>query len=73
MHNVLTKTIGPPHAFLFFEANFQLVEFSERADILLFAGENVILKLNRKSRLSNFLLSKIPLARKIPRTGNYPL
>ena len=30
-----------------FKANFQSVEFSERAEILLFAGENVALKLNR--------------------------
>ena len=29
------------------KANFQSVEFSERAEILLFAGENVILKMNR--------------------------
>ena len=29
------------------KADFQSVEFSERAEILLFAGENVALKLNR--------------------------
>ena len=28
------------------KADFQSAEFSERADILLFAGENVALKLN---------------------------
>ena len=50
------------------KADFQSVEFSERAEILLFAGENVALKLNRYSRLSNFLLSKILSARKIPLT-----
>ena len=40
------------------KANFQSVEFSERAVILLFVGENVALKLNRYLRPSNFLLSK---------------
>ena len=30
-----------------FKADFQSVEFSERAEILLFAGGNVSLKLNR--------------------------
>ena len=30
-----------------FKADFQSVEFSERAEILLFARENVALKLNR--------------------------
>ena len=29
------------------KADFQSVEFSERAEILLFAGENVALKFNR--------------------------
>ena len=29
------------------KADFQSVQFSERAEILLFAGENVALKLNR--------------------------
>ena len=29
------------------KADFQSAEFSERAEILLFAGENVALKLNR--------------------------
>ena len=29
------------------KADFQSVEFSERAEILLFVGENVALKLNR--------------------------
>ena len=29
------------------KVNFELVEFSERVEILLFAGENVTLKLNR--------------------------
>ena len=28
------------------KADFQSVEFSERAEILLFAGENAVLKLN---------------------------
>ena len=55
------------------KADFQSVEFSERAEILLFVGENVTLKLNRMLRLSNILLSKIPLARKIPLTGNWTL
>ena len=55
------------------KANFQSVEFSERAEILLFTRENVALKLNRLLRLSNFLLSKIPPARKIPLTGNWAL
>ena len=31
----------------FFKADFQSVEFSERAEILLFAGKKVALKLNR--------------------------
>ena len=48
------------------------MEFSERAEILLLAGENATLKFNRKSRLGNFLLSKILPARKIPQTGNCP-
>ena len=30
-----------------FKADFQSVEFSERAEILLFAGKNVALKMNR--------------------------
>ena len=51
------------------KADFQSVQFSERAEILLFAGENVALKLNRYLRLSNFLLSRIPPAWKIPPTG----
>ena len=34
---------------------------------------NVALKFNRLLRLRNFLLSKIPSARKIPLTGNWPL
>ena len=55
------------------KADFQSVQFSERAEILLFAGGNVALKLNRYLRLSNFLLSKIPHARKIPMTGNWAL
>ena len=55
------------------KVDFQSVEFSERVEILLFAGENVALKLNRQLRLSNFLLSKIPPARKIPLTGNWAL
>ena len=54
------------------KADFQSVEFSERAEILLFVGENVALKLNRSLRVSNFLLSKIPPARKITLTGNWP-
>ena len=49
------------------------MEFSERAEILLFARENIALKLNRLLRLSNVLLSKIPPARKISLTGNWPL
>ena len=52
------------------KADFQSVEFSERAEILLFAGENVALKLNRYLLLRNLLLSKIPPARKITLTGN---
>ena len=55
------------------KANFQSVEFSERAEILLFTTENVALKLNRLLRLSNISLSKIPPARDIPLTGNWPL
>ena len=55
------------------KADFLSVEFSERAEILLFTRENVALKLNRLLRLSNFLLSKIPSARKIPLTGDWPL
>ena len=54
------------------KANFQLVGFSERAEILLFRRENVALKLNRLLRLSNILLCKILPARKIPLTGNWP-
>ena len=49
------------------------MEFSERAEILLFTGENVALKLNRLLRLSNISLSKIPPAQDIPLTGNLPL
>ena len=45
-----------------FKADFQSVELSMRAEILLFAGENVALILNRQLRLSNLLLSKIPPA-----------
>ena len=55
------------------KANFQSVEFSERPEILLFTRENVALKLNRLLRLSNISLSKIPPARDIPLTGNWPL
>ena len=55
------------------KANFQSVEFSERAEILLFTRENVALKLNRLLRLSNILLSKIPPARKFQLTGDWPL
>ena len=55
------------------KADCQSVQFSERAEILLFAGENVALKLNKLLRLGNFLLSKIPPARKIPLTGNWAL
>ena len=55
------------------KANFQSVEFSERAEILLFTRENVALKMNRLLRLSNISLSKIPPARDIPLTGNLPL
>ena len=55
------------------KANFQSVEFSERAEILLFTRENIALKLNRLLQLSNISLSKIPPARDIPLTGNWPL
>ena len=55
------------------KADIQSVEFSEWAEILLFTREKVALKLNRYSRLSNFLLPKIPPAGKIPLTGNWPL
>ena len=54
-------------------ADFQSVEFSKRAEILLVVRENVFLKLNRQLQLINFLLSKIPSDRKIPLTGNWPL
>ena len=54
------------------KADFHSVEFSEWAEILLFAGESVALKLNRHLRLSSFLLSRIPTARKITLTGNWP-
>ena len=54
------------------KANFQSVEFSERAEILLFTRENVALTLTRLLRLSNISLSKIPPARDIPLTGNWP-
>ena len=54
------------------KASFQSVEFSERAEILLFTRENVALKFNRLLRLSDILLSEIPPARKIPLTGNWP-
>ena len=54
------------------KADFQSVEFSERVEILLFTREDVALKLNRLLRLSIILLSKIPPARKIPLTGNWP-
>ena len=37
------------------KADLQSVEFSERAEIHLFVGENVDLKFNRQLRLSNFL------------------
>ena len=57
----------------FIKADFQSVEFSERAEIVLFAGENVTLKFNRMLRLSNFSLSKSLPARKIPLTGNWAL
>ena len=53
-------------------ADFQSMEFSKRAEILLSSRENVALKLNRQLRLSNLALSKIPPARKIPLTGNWP-
>ena len=56
----------------FVKANLQLVEFSEREEILLFTRENFALKLNRLLRLSNISLSKIPPARDIPLTGNWP-
>ena len=56
-----------------FKADFQSVQFSERAEILLFTGENIALKFNRQLWLSNFLLSKIPPARKILLTGNWAL
>ena len=59
--------------YLTFKANFQSVEFSERAEILLFTRENVALKLNRLLRLSNILLSKITPARKFQLTGDWPL
>ena len=49
------------------------MKFSERAEILLFTREDVALKLNRLLLLSNISLSKIPLARDIPLTGNWPL
>ena len=54
------------------KANFQSVEFSERAVILLFTREKVALKLNRLLRLSNILLSKIPPDRKFQLTGDWP-
>ena len=46
--NVTMKTF-PLHInfFLWLKADFQSVEFSERAEILLFAEENIALKLNR--------------------------
>ena len=37
----------PAVSFVSVKADFQSVQFSERAEILLFAGENVALKLNR--------------------------
>ena len=55
------------------KADFQSIEFSERAEMLLFAWTNFALKLNRQLRLSNFLLPKIPLARKIPADWNLAL
>ena len=55
------------------KANVQSVEFSERAEILLFTRENVALKLNRLLRLSNISFSKIPPAWDVPLTGNWPL
>lgn len=61
------------YKFLHVKADFQSLEFSERAEFLLYARENVVLKLNRKLRLSDLLLSKIPPARKTPLTGNQPL
>ena len=54
------------------KADIQSVELSERAEIRLFVGDDVALKFNRYLRLSNYLLSKIPPARKIPLTGNWP-
>ena len=62
--------------FVFFylcvKANFQSVEFSEQAENLSFTRENVALKLNRLLLLRNISLSKIPPARDIPLTGNWP-
>ena len=57
----------------YLKTDFQSVEFSKRVEILMSVGENVSLKLKRYLRLSNFSSSKIPSARKIPLTGNWPL
>ena len=44
---LLQISISRSEAMFEVKADFQSVEFSERAEILLFAGENVALKLNR--------------------------
>ena len=54
------------------KADFHLVEFSERTENLLFARESIALNLNRILRVINFLLCKIPSARKILQSGNQP-
>ena len=45
---ILHNKMSLSHNFVFsLKADFQLVEYSERAEIPLFTGENVALKLNR--------------------------
>lgn len=50
--------------------DFYAVAFSQRAEISSFTRENVALKLKCKLWLSDLLSCKIPLARKMPLSGN---
>ena len=56
------------------KADFQLLEFSERAEILLFARENVALKLNGYIRPSNFLFvgSQPKIKKIVDKTVDHP-